>query len=680
MSATYEQHVFGLELQDKFLGPLAKSAKLLEKNAVAWDKFEARVRGGGMDKAMAKVNGLIARYEKLEQVVRRIGGVRIGGGGGGGGGTRAARDPGAAAERAAERAAGRAAAAAAREEQRFSAYRIRLNNREVAEKERAARAAHREEERALASLKSQYGEQAGGFLGAAGKSGGFLGEIAKFGESGFASSLSAGLSIAKVGISAIVEVMKYGWEYGKLFVSSIVEAAKERGLLMTALEVQLGSREAAGKQLNKTLDIAQLTPASNQQMTDLTKRLYGAQFKGGRLDAARAAWADVQAFGGNSAAEKVAFWTSRVASRGTALTAGVSGFGKAGISERFIREEMAKELGAKVGYKGQYSDKIDAAVQAAISDKQVSSGIFETATQRAILRVLKQKELGAYAKKKGVESLAGVLSNVEEMIPTFLMRLDIDQFKGIQELKLFLERVLNFFKLGTDEGKVLARVIEDLTNALFGGLKNIREEDLKKFFYDAVKAAETLIQVVKDLWSTFDKLIHGGSLADVISGASDVFIGVGKMIGQGILAGMHQVLEDSNPMLRYSDTFTGGKGWSNLWDDTKGWVKKQGPFWGKSTEPPPPGDMSVDPSTWQSLPHYPYGGTVPGPRGQKRLVVAEGGEEFLGVGASRRGGSPGIEGGVHIEQLIIQCDESAMRKNFTEWLLESIEEEAEAAA
>ena len=82
---SYEQHVFGLELQDKFLGPLAKSAKLLEKNAAAWDKFEARVRGGGMDKAIAKVNGLIGRYEKLETVIKRIGTVKVSVAGGGGG-------------------------------------------------------------------------------------------------------------------------------------------------------------------------------------------------------------------------------------------------------------------------------------------------------------------------------------------------------------------------------------------------------------------------------------------------------------------------------------------------------------------------------------------------------------------------------------------------------------------
>ena len=145
MAETYEQHVFGLELQDKFLGPLAKSAKLLEKNAAAWDKFESRVRGGGMDKAIAKVNGLIGRYEKLEAVIKRIGGVRVPAVAG----DRARREGNEWAKVAA--AATRAEQQRNREEERFSAYRIRLARKEATEKMRESDRALRAELKAAAA-------------------------------------------------------------------------------------------------------------------------------------------------------------------------------------------------------------------------------------------------------------------------------------------------------------------------------------------------------------------------------------------------------------------------------------------------------------------------------------------------------------------------------------------------
>lgn len=727
-SGTYEQHVFGLELRDKFLGPLAKVVRVLEQGAAAWDKFESRVRGGGMDKAMAKVNGLIARYEHLEKVVNRIQAPGAGRGGSGGGGRigggssvldshverrkyevwwdQQLRKQDAAAQRATERetkAAQRVAAQEARAIQR--------------KEEAAARAAQRASKQSVAEMKpfadmwakigtKMYVDQ---LKEAKRKSEEIKKDFEKIGQ-----GIVSALGYLKQGL---VSIVGSSFEYGKKVVGTLVDAAKERGLLMTALEIQLGSRGKASSQLNKTIDIAQLTPASNLQVIDLTKRMLGQQFTGRRLDAARAAWADVQAFGGDKAARQIEFWMSRTAARGEASTAGVSGIAKAGISERFIREEMAKQLGKSVGYKegGPYTDKIDKAVRDAVGQRKVSSGVFEVAVEKAVLRTLKQTELGAYSKKKGIESLAGVMSNIEEAVPSFLMRLNIDEFKGIKELKRFLTDILSFFNLGTKEGQRMAQIVEDLTNTLFGGLSNITKADMARFFEDAAVAAQELVKVIQRAWELVGELIHdtsGKGLGGALEKAGQVF---GTAVGEALAAMLPSIVGGFAKALpgavKGLAVGAGQAAWSlgtDLGLGVQGWFKKSvlgsdegnyskerfmkharkspiesasaGPtmseYGGMSSAPAPPNLTAgqADALSALGVPSFDKGGVVPGPFGSPQLAVVHGGEKFLGLGRGGDGGN------VYIETVVIQCDETALKKNFTEWFLEELDDELAAGA
>jgi hypothetical protein len=654
-AATYEQHVFGLELRGNFNSVLAKSEKLLEKNAAAWDKFEARVQGGGLSKAMSRVNGLIARFEELGKVMDRVGSKSVGGGGraGSGGGVQNSHDA----------------------RRKYEVWWDSQLKRQSAAETAAMRP--------FANMWGKIGMkmQAQQFAAAQKKSAELREDLNKIG--GY---LKDGIGLLRDGLTSIFSL---GLDYGKKFVSSIVTAAKERGLLMTAYEVQLGTRAKAESQLQKTLDIAQLTPASNMEVVDVTKKLMGAQFRDQRLDRARAAWTDVQAFGGNRAAQQIQFWMSRIASRGEASTAGVSGIAKAGISERFIREEMAKELGAKVGYKkgGEYTDKVDKAVRDAISDRKVSSTTFENAVEKAILRVLHQEKLGTYAAKKGSESLAGVLSNVEEAFPTFLMRTDVDQWKGIKELKRFLNDFLSFFSLGTAEGKQFAKVIEDITNELLGGLKNITRDDMARFFWQAADAAKVLAEMIGEAWKWLTQLLNDSQG----KGFGEIVGNVGKMLGEafglGIAAAMPTIVESAARALpgviggiakgtwnvgaglgrsAYGATVGSAVDWfenkigrsSGSSAIEKALANRQARIHGAEEADT---GMSLPPE----IPKLAKGGIV---RRPTLALIGEAGPERV---------EPLSGGGINIGTLIVQCDESALRAGVEQMLLELIQTEVQ---
>lgn len=364
------------------------------------------------------------------------------------------------------------------------------------------------------------------------------------GPNGFFASLLGKLTPASMAMGVLGKTvegvgwaLKQAWEFGKGFVTTIVEAAKQRGLLMTAYEVMLGSREKAEKQLQKTLDIASITPASNIQTADMTKRLLTGGFTGRRLDATRAGAMDVQAAFGDNRMNQFIYTMTKAASRGEARNSDINSFGMY-INARGIRENIAKMMGAQTGFKEgkAYDNVMDRKVQELIKHHGVSSAVLEVAVQKALMEELKQQKLGAYAKKKGIESLAGLLSNLEEIIPTFLMRLDIDHFAGIKELKRFLTDLLSFFSLGTKEGKMMAQVVEDLTNELFGGLKNITRDDMAKGFRAMVTVAKQLQVIIREAWGWMDKLLHGNA-DDLIASTAEVLVEVGRLLGMGIWEG-----------------------------------------------------------------------------------------------------------------------------------------------
>lgn len=697
MAETYEQHVFGLELQDKFLGPLAKSAKLLEKNAAAWDKFESRVRGGGMDKAMAKVNGLIGRYEKLEAVIKRIGAVKVSVSGGPAGHHDAALqseqrfsayririDRKHAAEK--ERLDRQAAAAALRaeqqrnrEEERFSAYRIRLARKEATEKMResdramraelraistAAKAAARAREKAshkyyfggetsFGSLyRRQHEGQVGGLASSLASSvAGSLTPLSLAGKGAGLLGTAAG-AVADAGVGVAGFALSLG--------SAAVSAQSMRESSVEAFRAIYGVAANVDKLFDSARFAAQQTKFDTKDVVGIYNTLAANNFKIDELPKYFAAVADIEsARKGKGATFLNAISKIRsnaTASFGQVQSAGLQG---PGIENTFaelakrknITQPMTRKDWMKLFKDGAVTreEALDAVTQAVAKKYDTKTG-----------------QLGEFSKAQGGTTFAGVLSNIKNALPDILnMKLPDDhpifQFKKIL---LSLGAPGGLFDSTSAKGKRFSQLVADFVSDIFlpfGGINLKNTDDLMDRLLTAGeqlrgKFHEMMVEISKGV-----KNFLGDSKVSLVQLGADVGLAIGKAIVSGAYEGLGQI----TGLGRYSSVIQGssGKAWGNLASDAFDKVN----VWGGGGTP-------------AALPEFGAGGTVPGPYGEKRLAIVHSGEEYLGVGAARRGGGGGSGSNITIESLTIMCDSPMTLESFRVMLTEVIEEEAEVAA
>lgn len=131
-----------------------------------------------------------------------------------------------------------------------------------------------------------------------------------------ASAFAGGLTGA---VGGLIDLLKSGIDYGIKFGKTVVEAAKERGLVMTALETQLGDRDQASALYGRMLKLAQLTPSSNQQIISFGKRFLTSQFTGDKFDAALKASIDLQALHNDNIAGQYVYLLQKVKSKGVSM-------------------------------------------------------------------------------------------------------------------------------------------------------------------------------------------------------------------------------------------------------------------------------------------------------------------------------------------------------------------------
>lgn len=687
---SYEQHVFGLELQDKFLGVLAKSAKLLEKNAAAWDKFESRVRGGGLDKAMAKVNGLIARYEKLEAVTKRIGAVKVSVTGGAAGRQHDATlqseerfsayririDRKHAAEK--ERLDRQAAAAALRaeqqrnrEEERFSAYRIRLARKEATEKIRESDRALRAELKAAAAgakarekashkyyfdgetsfgglYRKQHESQVGGLASSVA---GGLTPLSMAGKgAGLLSTAAGAVGVAGVGVAGFAVSLG----------SAAVSAQSMRESSVEAFKAIYGVAANADKLFDSARVAAQQTKFDTKDVIGIYNTLAANNFKIDELPKYFAAVADIES-AREGKGEVFLNAISRLrgnktATYGTFKSAGLQG---AGIENVF--NELASLRGIGKDTKDNTWRKLFK--EGKVSREQALEAVTNAVAHRYDT---KTGQLGEFSKAQGGTTFAGVLSNIKNALPDILnMKLPDDhpiwQFK---KLLLSLGAPGGLFDSTSAKGKRFSQLVADFVSDIFlpfGGINLKNTDDLMDRLLTAGeqlrgKFHEMMVEISKGV-----KNFLGDSKVSLVQLGADVGLAIGKAIVSGAYEGLGQI----TGLGRYSSVIQGssGKAWGNLASDAFDKVN----VWGGGGTP-------------ASLPEFGAGGTVPGPYGEKRLAIVHSGEEYLGVGAARRGGGGGSGSNITIESLTIMCDSPMTLESFRTMLTEVIEEEAEVAA
>lgn len=346
-----------------------------------------------------------------------------------------------------------------------------------------------------------------------------------------------GIKLIGGAIGGLISMMSAGVGVAQRFMGTVLEAAKFRTQNIGALEVLLG--KGKGEQYFKgALRVGGIAPADERDVVEQVRKLAAAGWSGGGLNRANAALLDVQSIMGKESSDSLSYYLQKFkgglsVERDDLRMAASS----AGLKERDI-------LGSMIGLAGGSTKGLnDYQLGKQVEKLKKAGKLNGEVAAEAMLQAIKAKldnggKLGDVSKKMGMGTLTGLLSNLEAAPMRFLSEMRLEKLPGIKIFMEFIQRLLPFFDHGTVQGKQLAKVVKDITGALFGGFKNITGDTLARFFAAGVKVAKDLVEVVKQAWKFIDAMING-NLFDVIgSGAKLLFYEMGKLIGRGIWEGL----------------------------------------------------------------------------------------------------------------------------------------------
>lgn len=393
---------------------------------------------------------------------------------------------------------------------------------------------------------------------------GSLGKLQKIAMVALAGgAMIGGIKLMSSAIGGMVSILERGVGAARGFGSAIVSATMFRQRNLTAMNVLLG--QGTGTQAyNSALRIGGMTAASESDVVENVRKLAAAGYSGGGLNRALAGMLDVQALGGNEAMDNVGYYLGKFKGglsfeRDDLRSAAAS----AGIKERDL---LTSALGtAGVNTAGMNDAQLGKAVEQA---KRAGKLTGETIAD-ALLNAIKTKldgggPLGSFAKKMGQGTLAGLMSNLEEAPQTFLRKLKLEDFSGVKSLMEFIKRILVFFDLGTEQGKQLAGVVEQITNSLFGGLDKVDGKTLLKFFDSGVVVAKQLVMLIDEVWSRIGKILNSPdpwrAIVTTMQGALE---DVGAMIATGMIIGLRKAL----PLLFFADMTEAQRGMADVRND-----------------------------------------------------------------------------------------------------------------
>lgn len=368
---------------------------------------------------------------------------------------------------------------------------------------------------------------------------GMMERLSKLATAAFAGgAVLGGIKLISGAIGGLVSIMQAGVGIAQKFMGSILEAAQFRAKNIGALDILLGKGKGEGY-FNRALDIGGITVANEMDVVERVKQLAAAGYSGGGLNRVNAALLDVESVTGKKEnADALAYYFQKFKGglsfeRDDVRMAAAS----AGLMERDLLKSALGLAGVSTG--GQNDYQLGKTLEAAKKSGKLTG---ETMVE-AMLQAIKAKHdgggpLGTAAKKMGMGTLAGLLTNLEAAPMRFLAQMKLENLPGIQTFMQFLERLLPFFNHATAQGKQLARVVKDITNALFGGFKNITGDTLARFFASGVRVAKQLVEVIKAAWGWIDKLINGNTTELLSASMKLVFFELGKLIGMGIWEGI----------------------------------------------------------------------------------------------------------------------------------------------
>lgn len=367
--------------------------------------------------------------------------------------------------------------------------------------------------------------------------GGGLGFLKLAGAAGIAYAGLKGMGGVLEGVLHLMEKGAHGaWELGKSF----VEAARFAGASKRSFDIFLG--EGMGeKAFAGALRFGNVLPQDERDVVKTAQALAGSGYSGKRLEAANAALADIDALRGSQYSQNLLLHFQRLQNearpqaRDVNMAAIDAGTGLGGIFKQ-IYKQMGKALPSDPDSEHglhqmtkQYEEWVK---EGKVGGRSVANAIMFAIEERFD----KGEGLGAAAKKLGLGTLGGLISNLEAAPQRFLMQLGIEKMSGIQSLMGFMKKLLEYFDLANPKGQALAKTAGRLVETLFGGLDKIKDDDLARFFEAGLKVAEKFADVIKSAWEWLDQMLHSDTSA-LVAATGKAMLEVGKLLGQGIWEG-----------------------------------------------------------------------------------------------------------------------------------------------
>lgn len=341
------------------------------------------------------------------------------------------------------------------------------------------------------------------------------------------------------------------FEVGRDLVGAVVDAAQFRQNAITGLEYMLGTRKEAEQIFADAQKLAQETPLDTDKVISGIKQLVTAGFSGKDSMLLFKSVADQASKFADDAGmqDKVIAAFSRVKGRGVASgedleSMRVAGFRSEGIIQALLDNPNLSPLFKKVkvagiaGGKPKFVDRSKADQESIL--KQVKEVLGEgkigsTTFLNAVLASAEKgkPDIGEFAKKMGKVSLTGTISNFKSAFGDLLKSTNLESWKGIEAFQKFLTRITEMMQ--GDVGRGLLKTIENIINALLGGLDRITDSNIEGFVKKIASLGESAVDVIKDAWGWLDRLLNQGDIGDSMA---DILIDVAKYIGAGIWEGV----------------------------------------------------------------------------------------------------------------------------------------------
>lgn len=354
-------------------------------------------------------------------------------------------------------------------------------------------------------------------------------------------AIVGGIKLMTSAIGGMVSVLERGVGVARSFGSAIVSATMFRQKNLTALNVLLGDGKGT-QAYNGALRVGGMTSASESDVVENVRKLAAAGYSGGNLNRVNAALLDVQGLSGNEGMNELSYYFSKFkGGLGVEADDIRRSAQLAGIDERTL-------MSSALGVAGMVPASGDVALKKQVDDAKKAGRINGEVMVEALLQSIKGKldqggPLGSFAKKMGQGTLAGLMSNLEEAPQTFLRKLKLEDFAGVKSLMAFIQRILVFFDLGTEQGKQLARVVEDITNSLFGGLDKIDSKTLLKFFDSGIVVAKQLVKLIDEVWGRIGKILNSPDpWRAIVTTMQGALQDVGALIAEGMIIGMRKAM------------------------------------------------------------------------------------------------------------------------------------------